>query len=75
MILLIVTICGGMLLLPLVLIGGSINFGIGPLFKFGIKGRRKSCERQERIDRIHEVSGSFRLHISFSLYLNFKNNT
>ncbi|XP_050451313.1 uncharacterized protein LOC126851411 isoform X1 [Cataglyphis hispanica] len=48
------TICICIILFPLFLLGGSIKFGIGPFFKFGIKGNKNSDKRQERIDRIYE---------------------
>lgn len=54
MIILFLTFCICIILLPFFLFGGSINFGIGPFLKFGIKGKTKSNERQERIERIYE---------------------
>ncbi|KAL6259689.1 hypothetical protein P5V15_009605 [Pogonomyrmex californicus] len=48
-----ISICICIILIPFSWIGGSINFGIGPFFKFAIKGR-ESSKGQERIDRIYE---------------------
>ncbi|KMQ94729.1 chloride channel clic-like protein 1-like protein [Lasius niger] len=53
-IMLFLTFCVCIILLPFSLIGGSIKFGIGPFFKFGIKGKANSNERQDRIERIYE---------------------
>ncbi|XP_029162323.1 uncharacterized protein LOC114933907 [Nylanderia fulva] len=51
------TFCICIILLPFSLIGGSINFGVGPFFKFGIKGKENnSNKKQERIERIYEVT-------------------
>ncbi|XP_071582800.1 uncharacterized protein [Temnothorax nylanderi] len=46
--------CVCIILIPFSWIGGSINFGFGPFFKFGIKGRQNSNEKKERIERIYE---------------------
>ncbi|XP_071636491.1 uncharacterized protein [Temnothorax longispinosus] len=46
--------CVCIILIPFSCIGGSINFGFGPFFKFGIKGRQNSNEKKERIERIYE---------------------
>ncbi|XP_025157850.1 uncharacterized protein LOC105185035 isoform X2 [Harpegnathos saltator] len=48
-----ISFCVCIILLPLFLIGGSFNLGIGPFFRFGIKGRGNQVN-QERIDRIYE---------------------
>ncbi|XP_070161801.1 chloride channel CLIC-like protein 1 isoform X1 [Polyergus mexicanus] len=53
-IILFLTICICIVLLPFFLIGGSIKFGIGPFFKFGIKGNTNCNKKQEHIDRIYE---------------------
>ncbi|XP_024891831.1 uncharacterized protein LOC112467431 [Temnothorax curvispinosus] len=55
--------CVCVILIPFFWIGGSINFGFGPFFKFGIKGRRRnSNEKKERIERIYEeISPRMRL--------------
>lgn len=50
--------CICIVLIPFSLIGGSINLGIGPFFKFGMKGRTKAIERPEYIDRIYENTSS-----------------
>lgn len=49
------TFCICIVLLPFSLFGGSIKFGFGPFFKFGIKGKgNNSNEKQEHIERIYE---------------------
>ncbi|KAG5306561.1 CLCC1 protein, partial [Acromyrmex insinuator] len=49
------SICICIILIPFSWIGGSINFGFGPFFKFGMKGRRNSNKNQgDRIERIYE---------------------
>lgn len=50
--------CVCIILIPFSWIGGSINFGIGPFFKFGMKGRENSKEKQERIERVYEETSS-----------------
>lgn len=58
-----ISFCICLVLLPFFLFGGSINLGIGPFFRFGIRGRERPIERRERIDRIHEVSRISFYHI------------
>ncbi|KYN03680.1 hypothetical protein ALC62_05376, partial [Cyphomyrmex costatus] len=53
------SICVGIILIPLSWIGGSINFGLGPFFKFGLKGRQSYNDQEERIERIREVLTTF----------------
>ncbi|KAG5346699.1 CLCC1 protein, partial [Acromyrmex charruanus] len=49
------SICICIILIPFSWIGGSINFGFGPFFKFGMKGRQNSNKNQgDRIERIYE---------------------
>ncbi|XP_020295016.1 uncharacterized protein LOC109860385 [Pseudomyrmex gracilis] len=54
-ILLFLSVCICIVLVPLFLLGGSLNFGVGPFFKFGLKGRSK---QQERIEQIYENTSS-----------------
>ncbi|XP_011156525.1 uncharacterized protein LOC105193675 [Solenopsis invicta] len=51
------SICVCIILIPFSWIGGSINFGIGPFFRFGLKGRKNS-KKEERIERVHEDTTS-----------------
>ncbi|XP_018348354.1 PREDICTED: uncharacterized protein LOC108752180 [Trachymyrmex septentrionalis] len=56
------SICICLILIPFSWIGGSINFGFGPFFKFGMQGRQNSNKNQDRIERIYEeVSPTRRL--------------
>ncbi|XP_012063628.1 PREDICTED: uncharacterized protein LOC105626947 [Atta cephalotes] len=49
------SICICIILIPFSWIGGSINFGFGPFFRFGMKGRQNSNQNQgDRIERIYE---------------------
>ncbi|XP_014481554.1 PREDICTED: uncharacterized protein LOC106747975 isoform X2 [Dinoponera quadriceps] len=57
-----VTFCICVILLPLFLLGGSFNFGFGPFFRFGIKGQERSA-KQERIERIYENNTSPKKHL------------
>ncbi|XP_011880489.1 PREDICTED: uncharacterized protein LOC105568987 isoform X2 [Vollenhovia emeryi] len=57
-IVLFLTFCVCMILIPFSWIGGSINFGIGPFFKFGMRGRQNLNEKKERIERIREETSS-----------------
>lgn len=65
MIILFLTICIFIMLVPFFLFGGSFKFGIGPFFKFGISGKTNSNKKQERIERISEVYQYFSTTYNF----------
>ncbi|XP_011691350.1 PREDICTED: uncharacterized protein LOC105452160 [Wasmannia auropunctata] len=59
--------CICIILIPFSWIGGSINFGIGPFFKFGMKGRQSSPKKEDRIERVYEETSPKRLKDSGKL--------
>lgn len=69
-ILLFLSFCICIIMVPFFLFGGSFNLGFGPFFKFGLKGgaNRKVPELPERIERIYEnISPKKRLKYSEAL--------
>lgn len=70
-IILFLSFCFLIILFPLFLLGGSINFGLGPFFKFGIKNKEKTNEQQERIERIREDTSPKRLNSSVKKKITF----
>lgn len=55
------SICICIILIPFSWIGGSINFGFGPFFRFILQGRQNSNENQDRVERVYERASKKKL--------------